>query len=197
MKTGLSKSQNKTFFQKLISSTFNSITIISIITPVFILKLGYLPFRDLIIKFPLDSNFEQFIFILNNNEWVDAFIDMIIQFSVLIISFCITLFISIKFLRKIHLFSIIEDSKFNRLLTINKLVILFVLIAGLCAIFSGILISPQQLEIFKLNSENRSTFYGIHFPPLNSLLFIFRVAISFFGIYITYISNYSFLKLSE
>ena len=156
-----------------------------------VLKINYFKLRDDLTNTFYSENFLELKELVTNNKWADALVDINIQYVVLLVAFIFAILESvvgiITILRNYKVDDIIkkwsEDTKALLYLVISVIFIL----GGVIVFLTGGLVSPEQIELFKLNSASPLfTFLGTHPPPFSSHIFIARVVIVIYAGYLTY-----------
>lgn len=176
-----------------LKSIGNPVTLITFFAPVVVLKINYLVLRDELSNPFYAENYRELKELVTNNKSGDALMDINIQYVVLLVAFIFTIIGSVKgiitLLRKRN--SGIDDiiiiwSKNTQALWYVVISVLIIFI-GIIVFFTGGLVTPEQIELFKSNSANPPfTLWGFHPPPFSSYMFISRAVIMIYAAYLTY-----------
>ncbi len=142
---------------------------------------------------PLIPSKEHFLDLSNLvtvNKWADALVDINIQYVVLLVAFIFTISQVAVAIWEVHRNHSLEnigklwsENESAKLCFIISMIIIF---GGMLIFVTGILISPEQIEKYKINSANPLfTLGGFHPPPLLSKISISRFVLILYGWYLT------------
>ncbi len=178
------------FLKMLLWATINPITLISLFAPVIVLKIGLFKLNATL---KLDSyknseTYSQLSALATDNTWVDALLDLNIQYVVLIVTFLIILIQAISSIIKIVENHTIKDisrklGEHSGVLT-YCLISIGIIIGGLFVFSSGNTMSPEKINLYRENSQRYTS--SVHPPPLTSIIFVSRVILTIYGVYLTF-----------
>lgn len=176
-----------------LKSVGNPVTLITFFAPVIVLKINYLVLRDELSNPFYAKKFPELKELVTSNKSGDALMDINIQYVVLLVAFIFTIIISVKGIITLlrnhnHRINDIIDTWSDNTNALWYLAIsVLIIFGGIIVFFTGGLVTPEQIELFKLNSANPPfTLWGFHPPPFSSFMFIARAVIMIYAIYLTY-----------
>lgn len=183
----------KPFLRMILKSIFNPITLVSIFAPILILQISFLKLKDVLSNSHYSTNplYADLKSIVTTNAWADTLVDINIQYVVLLVAFLFAIIQSfsgiLSLLRNYKIGEVIDTWSDNSNALTYLILSTVMIIGGVIVFLTGAFMSPEQINLYRENSRNPLfSFFGIHAPPLTSYIFIFRMLLSIYGVYLSF-----------
>jgi hypothetical protein len=177
----------------ILKSIFNPITLVSIFAPILILQISFLKLKDVLGNSHYSSNplYADLKSLVTSNAWADTLVDINIQYVVLLVAFLFAIIQSfsglLSLLRNYNIGEVIDKWSDNSSALTYLIISTLMIIGGGVVFLTGTFMTPEQINLYRLNSNDPIfSFFGIHAPPLTSYIFIFRVLLSIYGVYLSF-----------